>query len=47
MRFKLIKNVWHIVLFYRQDKELPQLMLPVMTTRLLRQLAHPVSLLTK
>ena len=33
--------MWHIVLFYRQDKSLPQLMLPVMTTRLLRQLAHP------
>ena len=32
--------MWHIVLFYRQDKELPQLMLPVMTTRQLRQLRY-------
>ena len=30
-----------ICLFYRQDKELPQLMLPVMTTRLLRELGYP------
>ncbi len=33
--------MWHIVLFYRQDKSLPQLMLPVMTTRLLRELGYP------
>ena len=40
-RFKLLENVLQICLFYRQDKELLQLMLPVMTTRLLRQPAHP------
>ena len=31
----------HIVLFLRQDKSLSQLMLPVMTTRLLRELGSP------
>ena len=30
-----------ICLFYRQVKSLPQLMLPVMTTRLLRELGYP------
>ena len=33
--------MWQICLFYRQDKELPQLMLPVMTTRQLRELGYP------
>ena len=42
MEIKIIKKVWHIVLFLRQDKELPQLMLPVMTTRQLRELGYPV-----
>ena len=35
------------LLILRQVKELPQLMLPVMTTRQLRELGYPVSLLTK
>ena len=34
--------MWEICLFYRQVKSLPQLMLPVMTTRLLRELGYPV-----
>ena len=33
--------MWQICLFYRQDKSLPQLMLPVMTTRQLRELGYP------
>ena len=33
--------MWQICLFYRQDKSLPQLILPVMTTRLLRELGYP------
>ncbi|MBQ8293436.1 MAG: hypothetical protein IJX78_06545 [Bacilli bacterium] len=45
-KLKLIKKVWHIVLFLRQDKSLPQLMIPVMTTRLLRNWDTQLSLLT-
>ena len=33
--------MWRICLFYRQVKSLPQLMLPVMTTRQLRELEYP------
>ena len=33
--------MWQICLFYRQVKSLPQLMLSVMTTRLLRELGYP------
>ena len=33
--------MWQICLFYRHDKGLPQLMLPVMTTRQLRELGYP------
>ena len=41
MILKLLKKVWQICLFYRQVKSLPQLMLPVMTTRQLRELGYP------
>ena len=33
--------MWHIVLFLRQVKSLPQLILPAMTTRQLRELGYP------